>query len=218
LFGNVDKSKLLMVCPSQRTNQTVGSHLKVNGKKFEVISKFPYLGALVDDKFRTGKEIRRGIVTAQQSVFGLDHFLRAKSISRKTKLTLSEAMIAPDDCRGKTKKRRPVPYEGKQRAISDLSRSRYSRSGPTWTTSMGRHVVRREENHPLKKVFEGEFRDGNRKRGGAKNSLKDFVSRDSAAFGLTNWQRTSKFLSFVSITNFVIPSNLGHKIFHNYVL
>jgi hypothetical protein len=54
------------------------------------------------------------------------------------------------------------------------------------------HVVRREENHPLKKAFEGEFRDGNRRRGRPKNSWKDAVSRDCAEFGLTNWQRTAK--------------------------
>jgi hypothetical protein len=67
----------------------------INGKIFEVVSEFPYLGALVDDKFSTGREIARRIVTAQRSFFGLKHLLKAKSITRTTKFTLYETLIRP---------------------------------------------------------------------------------------------------------------------------
>jgi hypothetical protein len=220
LFVNVDKTKLLMVCPSQRTKQTVGSHLEVNGKKFEVVSEFPYLGALVDDKFTTGKEIRRRIVTAQRSVFGLNHLLRAKSISRKTKFTLYKTLIRPVAIYGceswnTTKEEEEQLGVFERRVLRMIVGAKRTSDGQYLTRenkelyqiyqdpdivavvrhrrlAWAGHVVRREENHPLKKVFEGEFRDGNRKRGRPKNSWKDVVSRDSAAFGLTNWQRTAK--------------------------
>jgi hypothetical protein len=220
LFVNVDKTKLLMVCPSPRTKQSVGSHLEINGKKFEVVSEFPYLGALVDDKFITGKEIKRRIVTAQRSVFGLSHLLRAKSITRETKFTLYKTLIRPVAIYGseswnttKEEEEQLGVFERKvlrmivgPKRMSDgqyLSRENnelYQIYKDLDIVAVVRHrrlawaghVVRREKDHPLRRVFEGEFRDGNRRRGRPKNSWRDAVNRDGAAFGLENWQRTAK--------------------------
>jgi hypothetical protein len=220
LFVNVDKTKLLMVCPSPRSKEMAGSHLVINGKKFEVVHEFPYLGALVDDKFNTGREIKRRIVTAQRAVFGLNHLLRAKSISRKTKFALYKTLIRPvaiygseswnttkeeEEQLGIFERRVLRTIIGPVRLSDGCYRSRENRElyqvfQEPDISSMVRirrlawagHVVRREENHPLQQVFRGEFRDGNRKRGRPKNSWKDAVDKDSAAFGLVNWQRAAK--------------------------
>jgi hypothetical protein len=220
LFVNVDKTKLLMVSPSPRSKQSVGSHLEINGKKFEVVSEFPYLGALVDDKFSTGREIERRIFTAQRSFFGLKHLLRAKSITRTTKFTLYKTLIRPVAIYGaeswnttKEEEEKLGVFERKVlRAIIGPKRTSdgqyLSRENNELyqifrdpdivevvrhrRLAWAGHVVRREENHPLKRVFVGEFRDGNRKRGRPKNSWKEAVNRDSAQFGLNDWQRTAK--------------------------
>jgi hypothetical protein len=220
LFVNVDKTKLLMVCPSPRTKSLVGTHLEVNNKKFEVVSEFPYLGALVDDKFDNSKEITRRIVTAQRAVYGLKHLLRTKSISRKTKFALYKTLIRPVAIYGaeswnttKEEEEQLGVFErrvlrmiiGPKRTSDGFYCTRENRElyqiyqEPDLASlvkirriSWAGHVIRREENHPLKLVFKGEFRDGKRKRGRPKISWKDAVEKDCADFGLNDWQRTAK--------------------------
>jgi hypothetical protein len=220
LFVNVDKTKLLMVCPSPRTKEMVGTHFEVNDKRFEVVSEFPYLGALVDNKFNTSKEIKRRIVTAQRAVFGLNHLLRAKSISRKTKFALYKTLIRPvaiygseswnttreeEEQLGVFERRVLRTIIGPKKLSDGCYRSQENRElyqvfqEPDIASvvkmrrlSWAGHVVRREEDHPLQQVFRGEFRDGNRRRGRPKNSWREAVDRDSATFGLQNWQKAAK--------------------------
>ncbi|XP_070491040.1 uncharacterized protein [Chironomus tepperi] len=45
---NEEKTKLLMVAASDRTKQKVGSHLSVNGRRFEVVQDFKYLGSFIN--------------------------------------------------------------------------------------------------------------------------------------------------------------------------
>jgi hypothetical protein len=229
LFVNVDKTKLLMVCPSPRTKQSVGSHLEVNDKKFEVVSEFPYLGALVDDKFSTGREITRRIVTAQRSVFGLKHLLQAKSITRKTKFTLYKTLIRPVAIYGSeswntTKEEEEKLGVFERKLLRMIIGPKRNQDGQYLSRenkelyqvfqepdivevvqhrrlAWAGHVVRREESHPLQRVFKGEFRDGNRKRGRPKNSWKDAVTRDSAQFGLNDWQKKAKDRATVTSIN-----------------
>jgi hypothetical protein len=220
LFVNVEKTKLLVVCPSPITKEMVGTHLDINGKRFEVVSEFPYLGAFVDDKFITNKEIRRRIVTTQRAVSGLNHLIRAKSISKKTKFALYKKLIRPvaiygSESRNTTKEEEEQLGIFERRVLRTILGPKRMSDGSyrllenreiyqvfeepdivsvvkiRWLSWAG-HVVRREETHPLQQVFRGEFRDGKRRKGRPKNSWRDVVDKDSAAFGLENWQREAK--------------------------
>ena len=217
---NVSKTKFLMVCPSQRTRDLAGTHLKIEQKEFEVVTEFPYLGAVVDDKFCTSKEIKRRLITAERAFYGLKHLLRSKSMSRKTKFALYKTLIRPVAIYGSESwntneedERQLGVFErkmlrtiiGPMRISQDEYRIRYNHelyqifNEPDIGAvvkfrrlSWAGHVARRPENLPVHMTFKGEFRDGKRSRGRPKNSWKEAVNRDSAAMGLDDWQKTAK--------------------------
>jgi hypothetical protein len=51
------------------------------------------------------------------------------------------------------------------------------------------HVAIRDKNLPVQRALHGDFNDGKRTRGRPKTSWEDAVDKDSAKFGLPNWQR-----------------------------
>lgn len=220
LHINEDKTKYLMMCPSQRTRDLVGNHLAIGNKRFEVVNEFTYLGTLVDDKFNTNLEIKRRIVSAQRAVYGIGHLLSSKNISRSTKFTLYKTLIRPVAIYGAESwntttadEERLGVFERKvlRRIIGPLQiepgvyRIRYNQElyqefrDPDIVSvvkhrrlSWAGHVVRREEDSPQQLTFEGEFRDGKRTCGRLKNLWKDAVDNDSKVLGLTNWQKEAK--------------------------
>jgi hypothetical protein len=217
---NEEKTKFLMVCPSERTKNLVGSYLQVGDKRFEVVTEFTYLGSLVDDQFNTSKEIQRRIVSASKAFYGIKHILRSKNILRNTKFELYKTLIRPVAIYGSESwntteedENRLGVFErkvlrtiiGPVKISDERYRIRYNhelyqifRDADIVATvkqrrlSWAGHVVRREEDRPVMQVFKGDFRDGKRSRGRPKNSWKEAVDRDSVEFGLTNWQKEAK--------------------------
>ena len=220
LYVNVEKTKFLMVCPSQRSRTLAGSHLEIGEKKFEVVSEFPYLGALVDDKFCTSKEIKRRIIAAGRSFYGLQHLLRSKNVSRSTKFAMYKTLIRPVAIYGSESwntteedERQLGVFErkvlrtiiGPLKVSEDQYRRRYNHelyriyqendiaAVVKWRRlSWAGHVARREEDRPVQMALKGEFRDGKRTRGRPKNSWKEAVNSDCAKFGLNDWQKAAK--------------------------
>lgn len=217
---NVDKTKFLMVCPSMRTVELVGSHLEIEGKGFEVVNEFPYLGALMDNKFCTSKEITRRIITAQRAFYGLKHLLRSKNVTRKTKFAMYITLIRPvaiygseswntteEDLRqlGVFERKVLRTVIGPLRMSEGQYRIRYNHelyriyNEPDIIAvvkhrrlSWAGHVMRRGDNEPVLMAFKGEFSDGKRSRGRQKNSWTEAVNKDSASFGLEDWRKTAK--------------------------
>lgn len=217
---NEDKTKLLMICPSERTKSLVGTHLEIGDKKFEVVGEFCYLGVLVDERFNTSLEIKRRILAAQRAFYGVKHLLSSKRINRRAKFTIYRTLIRPVAIYGAESWNTTAEDEeklavfermvlrtiiGPVKVEDDVYRSRYNHElyqifrepdivkvSKHRRLSWAGHVARREENHPIAKSFKGEFRDGKRSRGRRKNSWMDAVRKDSAEFGLGNWQREAQ--------------------------
>jgi hypothetical protein len=217
---NEDKTKFLMVSPSARTRDLVGTSLEVGDKRFEVVKEFVYLGSLVNDDFNTSVEIKRRVTCATKAFYGIKHILRSKKISRNTKFELYKTLIRPVAIYGSESwntteddEERLGVFErkvlrtiiGPMRVSDDQYRIRYNHElyqifqdqDIVATVKIRRlawagHVIRREEDRPVLATFKGEFRDGKRSRGRPKNSWKDAVERDSTAFGLKNWQKEAK--------------------------
>jgi hypothetical protein len=214
---NEDKTKFMMVAPSQRTRELVGAHLNVGDKSFEVVTEFTYLGVQVNDDFETSVEIKRRITNATKAFYGLKHILVSRNVTRKTKFAIYKTLIRPVAIYGSeswnTKeddKEKLGVFErkilrsiiGPVKVDEGLYRIRYNhelyqifRDSDIVTLVRLRrlawagHVVRRENDRPLNIVFKSDFTGGKRSRGRPKGSWKEAVDRDSAAMGLKNWQK-----------------------------
>jgi hypothetical protein len=217
---NEDKTKFLMVSASERTRKLVGTHLVVGDKRFEVVKEFIYLGAQVNDRFETSWEIRRRITNASKTFYGLRSILKSRNVSRNTKFTLYKTLIRPvaiygceswnttdqDEERLSVFERKVLRLIiGPLKIDEGVYRIRYNhelyqifqdadivRTVRIRRLSWAGHVVRRDDDQPLASTFKGEFRDGKRSRGRPKNSWRESVDKDSATFGLKNWQREAK--------------------------
>jgi hypothetical protein len=219
LHVNQEKTKFLMVCPSQRTRDLVGTHLEIGDKRFEVVNEFTYLGALIDDKFNTSIEIKRRIVSAQRAFYGIKHLLSAKSVSRKAKFAMYKTLIRPvaiygseswntteddEERLGVFERRVLRKIIGPLRIGDGEYRIRFNHElyqiyqEPDIAAvikhrrlSWAGHVVRRDENLPVHQAFKSDFHDGKRARGRPRNSWREAVDRDSAKYGLQNWQKAA---------------------------
>ncbi len=217
---NEDKTQLLMICPSDRTKNLVGDDFVVGDKKFKVVTEFTYLGTLADDKFNTNLEIKRRIIAAQRAFYGVRHLLSSRRISRKAKFTIYKTLIRPVAIYGAESwnttaddEERLAVFErmilrviiGPVKVEEEVYRKRYNHElyqifrepdivlfSKHRRLSWAGHVARREENHPVAKVFKGTFRDGKRSRGRRKISWEEGVRKDSAEFGMKNWQKDAQ--------------------------
>ena len=216
---NEDKTKFLMVSASERTKHLVGSHLKIGDKSFEVVSEFIYLGSLISNNFNTSLEVKRRILAAQRAYFSVKHLLRSNKISRNAKIVMYKTLIRPVALYGSESWNMTLldehaigVFERKVlRAIfgpkreGDLYRTRSNMElyqlykGPDIIKSVkinrlrwAGHVIRRSENAPVLKIFKSDFMDGKRFRGRPKNTWKEAVDTDSAAFRIKNWQKEAR--------------------------
>jgi len=95
LYVNEDKTKFLMVRPSSRTLNLVGTHLEIGDKKFEVVNEFTYLGVLINNQHDTAVEIKRRIISGTRAFYSMKPQLSSKKLSRRSKLTIYKTLIRP---------------------------------------------------------------------------------------------------------------------------
>jgi len=87
LIVNVEKTKFMMVSPSERTKSLVTTHFKVNDKEFEVVNDFVYLGSMINNEYNTSLEIKRRTVTAGGVFNSIRHLLTSKKLTRNSPCT-----------------------------------------------------------------------------------------------------------------------------------
>ena len=95
MYVNVEKTKFLMIRPSSRTLNLVGTHLEIGDKNFEVVKEFTYLGVLISNQHDTAVEMKRRIISGTRAFYSLKPQLSSKKLSRKSKLTVYKTLIRP---------------------------------------------------------------------------------------------------------------------------
>jgi sorting nexin-29 len=219
LLVNEDKTKLLMVAASDRTKQRVGQHLSVNGKCFEVVQEFKYLGSHINISADVSMEVRKRIHSGYGAFYSLKHLLTSKSLSRGTKVKLYKTLIrvialygsetwnstqADEEALGVFERRILRTIYGPIREGMEY-RSRHNEELyqlyqdadivtvlRTNRLRWAGHVFRRPPDAPVLKVTVSEFMDGKRSRGRPKNTWIGCVEKDARILNIPNWQKLSK--------------------------
>src|SRR6201999_1397026 len=69
--------------------------LEVNGKRFETVNSFVYLGSLVNSENNIGEEIRRRVTLGNRSFYSLQKLFRSKTLHRNLKCQLYRSLVRP---------------------------------------------------------------------------------------------------------------------------
>lgn len=176
----------------QRTKGIVGSHLVINGNRFEVVNEFVYLGSLVNTNFSTIIEVRRRILAGLRAYFSSKNLLSSKKLTRNTKIRIYKALIRPVVLYGsetwnttKADEEALAVFERKVlRTIygptkeGDIFRIRHNdelyqlfrEADIIRILQLNRlrwagHVLRRPEEAPVQATLKADFNDGKRSRG-----------------------------------------------------
>lgn len=236
LHVSEEKTKFMMVSPSNRTRGLVGTHLEIDNMKFEVVDHFTYLGVLVTNTNDNSLEIKRRITSAQRSFYALKNQFTSRSISQNTKLKMYKTLIRPvllygceswsttmrDEERLSVFERKilrtiygPVKEGERYRIRYNHELYRLFKEPDVVKTmkltriSWAGHVIRRNEDDPILKVFKGDFNDGGRLRGRPKNTWAEAINKDCTTFGLSNWQRLAK--DRIAFKNFLDSAKVQHE-------
>ena len=219
LYVNEEKTKFMMIRPSSRTLNLVGTHFEIGEKKFEVVNEFTYLGVQINNQHDTAAEIKRRILSATRVFYSLKPQLSSKKLSRRTKITIYKTLIRPivlygseswnttgrDEELLRVFERRVLrTIYGPIRENEDF-RQRYNQElynlymEPSIAKIMkinrlrwAGHVVRRQPNDPIFKVWQSTFVDGRRGRGRPKNSWAEAIAADFRAVGISNWKSVAQ--------------------------
>lgn len=212
---NEDKTKFLMVAASERTKQLIGSHLCTNGKQFEVVEGFKYLGSYINISSDVSFEVRKRIQSGYGAFHSLKHILTSKSLSRGTKKNMYKTLVrvialygsetwnttqADEDALGVFKRHVLRAIYGPLKDGDDY-RCRnnrelyelYQEADIVTVLRVNRlrwagHVFRRPDGNPVLKVTTADFVDGKRSRGRPKNSWIGCVDTDAKVLKINNWQ------------------------------
>ena len=88
---NVEKTKYMK---SSRSSQQ-SSNLRIGAHEFEAVRDFTYLGSSVNIDNDITQEIKRRILLANRTLYGLSRVLRSKFVRRNTKLMIYKTLIIP---------------------------------------------------------------------------------------------------------------------------
>ena len=76
-------------------NRPTSHTLEVNGKHFETVDSFIYLGSQVNSDNNIGEEIRRRVTLGNRSYYSLQKLFRSKTLNRNLKCELYRTLIRP---------------------------------------------------------------------------------------------------------------------------
>lgn len=88
---NVAKTKYMLVSRDQHQP----ANIAIGTDEFEVVSEFTYLGSSVNSQNNITEEIKRRILLANRTLFGLSRVLRSRFIRRGTKMNIYKTLILP---------------------------------------------------------------------------------------------------------------------------
>lgn len=220
LTVNEQKTKYMMISPSERTQNLVGTHFEVNDKRFEVVHDFTYLGSMIDDDYNTSLEIKKRLVTADRAFYANRKLLTSKNLSWNTKFIIYKTKIRPvaTYC-GETWNCTQADNEslnvferkvlrtiiGPKRVAEDEYRSRYNHELyeiykdvdlatfiRLLRVQWAGHVWRRSDDETLKQVYNGDFREGRRSRGRPKGTWMETMLKDCEELNIRDWRTVFK--------------------------
>lgn len=88
---NVSKTKYMVM---ERGGVQPGD-LNIDGETFEAVSAFKYLGSHITDNNDNMYELKERLAAGNRSYFALQHLLKSKSLTRKSKKTIYRVVIRP---------------------------------------------------------------------------------------------------------------------------
>ena len=92
---NASKTKYMLATRKDSALQSFGPNVNIGPQNFEVVKNFIYLGSSVNPSNNTSEEIIRRIVLGSRCLYGLNHLLRSKHLSRSTKIQIYNTLILP---------------------------------------------------------------------------------------------------------------------------
>jgi hypothetical protein len=91
LYINVDKTKYMKSSVSTPTS----NNIKIADCEFEAVQDFTYLGSTVNATNDMSQEVKRRIMLANRTLFGLSRILRSRYVQRNTKIQIYKTLIIP---------------------------------------------------------------------------------------------------------------------------
>lgn len=92
---NASKTKYMLATRNESAFRNFGQNVNIGPNNFEVVKEFVYLGSLVNPSNNTSEEIIRRIVLGSRCLYGLNHLLRSKHLTRSTKIQIYNTLILP---------------------------------------------------------------------------------------------------------------------------
>jgi hypothetical protein len=92
---NEEKAKCMVVTNKERRMRNLGKNLIIGEQNFEVVDEFKYVGTLINIKNSISQEIKRRIVAANRSYYGLNKIFKSKYLPWRTKIRLHKTIIKP---------------------------------------------------------------------------------------------------------------------------
>ena len=95
-FGlKVSEKKTKYMTTSLSDGRPTNHTLEVNGKHFETVDSFIYLGSQVNSDNNIGEEVRRRVTLGNRSYYSLQKLFRSKTLHRNLKCELYRTLVRP---------------------------------------------------------------------------------------------------------------------------
>lgn len=213
---NTNKTKYMEMGDDGRIRRD--KYVKINGKEYERVEAFKYLGSTITEDNKTSVEIQERIASGNRCYFSLQNMFKSKNVSRKTKVQIYVTILRPivmygSECwvmttreegwllRWESKILRMIfgavrEEEGwrtrRNREVQEL----YGQPDLVVKIKQGRirwagHVQRMPETQTVKKVFIGKP-DGRRRRGRPRKRWIEDVEEDLRKLGIKGWRRKAE--------------------------
>jgi hypothetical protein len=86
---------MYVVTNKERRIRNLGKNLTIGEHNFEVVDEFKYVGTLINIKNSVPQEIKRRILAANISYYGLNKIFKSKHLTWRTKIRLYKTLIRP---------------------------------------------------------------------------------------------------------------------------
>ncbi|WP_333765085.1 hypothetical protein [Streptomyces sp. IBSBF 2390] len=93
LHINIEKTKYMFSTAKDNANQP--NSIRLGDAEFDAVKDFTYLGSTVNTENDITQEIKRRIMLANRTLYGLSRILRSKLVRRNTKIKIYKTLILP---------------------------------------------------------------------------------------------------------------------------
>lgn len=215
LVVNEEKTKLL---PMKQTRR-LGQYLTVEGKNFEIVQEFKYLGSNLNTCNDLTREIQNRIIAGNKAYYALRNTFRSSLVNQKTKIRIYQATVRSIttygcQCWTLTKQMEETLLRFERKILrrifgafqeEDGWRIRYNyelaelykspdivRYVKILKLKWAGHLTRMEETRAPKRIYKAQF-EGRRTRGRPRQRWRDNVEADAReVLGIRSWERIAK--------------------------